>query len=103
MLCASVSFASNGPETTKDCVINTDDAMEAFVAVDKQVTVVADFNEFDILFDEAEEAFNIEYKERLKQRAEKFRKAFDVEYRNELNKFAPSKEVTNLIRELTKS
>lgn len=82
----SVSFASDGPETTKECVIDNIDGMEPLMVV----------NEFNVLFDEAEEAFDNEYKLRLKQRAEKFREAFNVEFKETIDNLINIREVEKI-------
>ncbi len=61
LFCTSVSFASDGPETTKDCVIDNLDVMETFVVVGEVV------NEFDSEFKEAEKAFSKEFDSVIKE------------------------------------
>lgn len=41
ILCTSVSFASDGPKTTKDCVVDNLDVMETAVIIDQEVMFIA--------------------------------------------------------------
>lgn len=59
---ASVSFASNGPETTKECVISIDNTMEVYVEANEFNYSVTSFSTF---------------KERLKYRSLEIRKEFE--------------------------
>lgn len=65
ILTTSVSFASDGPKTTKDCVIDNLDVMETSATIDQPIILTSDFNEFDALFQEARKSFDIEFKEDL--------------------------------------